>query len=228
MNSPTFANPAWQTLVGDHATLSEGDAIARRYRRAITQIGAMAEDTPAAYAALARITDRGEILYLATPGRTPLPAGWTLEAEKPMRQMHLTQPAEVAPDHPAVRELGPADSAAMVALAELTQPGPFGPEAWRMGRYLGLFENGRLVAMAGQRYAFTGFREISAVCTHPDWQRRGLARMLMSRLVRAIQDEGRMPFLHVLAENHRACALYERTGFVTQCELWARIVRRTA
>ncbi len=77
----------------------------------------------------------------------------------------------------------------MVALAELTKPGPFGTRTRELGEYLGIRKTKRLVAMAGERLHLPGYTEVSAVCTHPDFQGRGYARELMS-------------ILH--AQNHRA------------------------
>ena len=44
--------------------------------------------------------------------------------------------------------------AEMLALAELTQPGPFGMRTHEMGTYLGIRREGKLVAMAGERLEF--------------------------------------------------------------------------
>jgi predicted GNAT family acetyltransferase len=122
--------------------------------------------------------------------------------------------------------LGMADAAEMSELATLTHPGPFGPELYRLGLFVGLREQGRLVAMAGQRLRIPGYVEISGVCTHPGWQGRGLARGLMNHLAREIQRQGDTPFLHVLEENTRAVTLYTRMGFTLRKRLWVRILRR--
>jgi len=50
-----------------------------------------------------------------------------------------------------------------------------------LGRYFGVIENGRLAAMAGERMGMPGFREVSAVCTHPDFLGRGLAQKRPTR-----------------------------------------------
>jgi predicted GNAT family acetyltransferase len=124
--------------------------------------------------------------------------------------------------------LGDADVPAMLALTELTHPGPFGPLTHRLGTYIGIKIEGRLVAMAGERFVLPGYREISAVCTHPDWQGRGFARRLMARLAAAIYDSGLTPFLHVLAANHPAIALYERLGFRHRRTFTLQVLRRAA
>jgi predicted GNAT family acetyltransferase len=111
----------------------------------------------------------------------------------------------------------------MLALAALTQPGPFLPETYRMGRYYGIrSSDGRLAAMAGERLRSDGFTELSAVCTHPEFQGRGYARALVSALASQALSEGAVPFLHVKTENG-AKALYEKLGFSVR-----RSIRLTA
>ncbi|HVG42779.1 MAG TPA: GNAT family N-acetyltransferase, partial [Chitinophagaceae bacterium] len=63
----------------------------------------------------------------------------------------------------------------MMQLATLTKPGPFGPHTIDFGYYYGIFEEGKLVAMTGQRLHVAHFTEISAVCTHPDHLGKGYA-----------------------------------------------------
>ncbi len=96
----------------------------------------------------------------------------------------------------------------MVALAELTKPGPFGTRTRELGEYLGVRQSHRLVAMAGERLHLPGYTEVSAVCTHPDYQGRGYARELMSILMRRIMKRGETPILHVRQENVSAIHLY--------------------
>jgi ribosomal protein S18 acetylase RimI-like enzyme len=219
-------NPVWHCLGGPHAAFAVNHPLARRYRREVTPIGCVAQPGPAALEALATLTDPGETLYLGQDTCDPLPACWALEAEKAMPQMVLNRPAETPAPGILPVVLGPADVPAMCALAELTHPGPFGPEMIRLGRFLGVMENGRLLAMAGQRFRVPGFIEISGVCTHPEAQGRGYARALMNHLAREIQAQGQSPFLHVIAENTRAAGLYTRMGFVARKRLWVRVVRR--
>jgi predicted GNAT family acetyltransferase len=101
----------------------------------------------------------------------------------------------------------------MMALTELTKPGPFNERTHQMGEYFGIRCDGKLVAMAGERLRVPGYTEISAICTHPDRLGKGHAAALTSLLIHRIIDRGERPFLHVRAENTRAVALYERLGF---------------
>jgi predicted GNAT family acetyltransferase len=101
----------------------------------------------------------------------------------------------------------------MLELIRLTEPGPFKERANELGKFYGVRQDGKLVAMAGERIRLTGFTEISAVCTHPDFQRRGLARGLMHRISREILARDEIPFLHVFAGNSNAICAYETLGF---------------
>jgi predicted GNAT family acetyltransferase len=82
-----------------------------------------------------------------------------------------------------------------------------------LGRYFGIYQEGRLAAMIGERLGMDGYQEISAVCTHPDYNGRGYARQLLAWLSNDTLDHGRMPFLHVSHENQRAKHLYEQNGY---------------
>jgi predicted GNAT family acetyltransferase len=82
------------------------------------------------------------------------------------------------------------------------------------------------VAMAGERFRAEPLVEISAVCTHPDHQGRGLARRLIERLLRTQRALGQTPFLHVMQHNTAAVRLYERMGFVTRQALAVRVIAR--
>lgn len=106
--------------------------------------------------------------------------------------------------------------------------GPFGPRTMELGACFGCFEGDRLVALAGERMHAGSFREVSGVCTHPDFQRRGLARRLMMKLVRQQLQRNEMPFLRVMRENQGARALCERTGFRNYAETVVRVVSPTA
>lgn len=114
----------------------------------------------------------------------------------------------------------------MLALAQLTKPGPFGLRTRELGTYIGIRQNGQLVAMAGERLRVPGFTEISAVCTHPDHLGRGYAATLMTELMHRIRSRGEVPFLHVREDNTRAIPIYERLGFRKRVLLHFAVVRK--
>lgn len=175
--------------------------------------------------------DWADMAALAGPGhtvglrdcRTPIPTGW-----QHVETFDLVQYSgeDVRPQSDAAAMvLGADDVAEMTALVELTKPGPFLPRTIEMGRYLGIRDDdGRLLAMAGQRLRLPGWVEISAVCTHPDARGRGLARRLIAAVAQETVDGGDTPFLHTTADNP-ARRLYEAMGFVLRSTVDLEIVR---
>jgi predicted GNAT family acetyltransferase len=114
----------------------------------------------------------------------------------------------------------------MVELAALTRPGPFLARTHTLGRFVGIRQSGRLVAMAGERFKLDGITEVSGVCTHPDWRGRGYAGLLSRIVATRIADRGEIPILHAFATNTAAIRLYGELGFVLRERLQGAIFTR--
>src|SRR5438270_805860 len=71
-----------------------------------------------------------------------------------------------------VTPLGEADSQEMVELGALTNPGPIGLRTHEIGDFIGVREDGRLIAMAGERMRFPGYSEVSDLPWLPDLRYR--------------------------------------------------------
>lgn len=152
-------------------------------------------------------------------------AGWQLKGPVLLAQMVcLTRMAEI--DGPAIIQLSDAHRADVLALAARVYPHYFRQRTMALGRYFGIYEDGRLAAMIGERMGMDDWQEISAVCTHPDFNGRGLARRLLAWLSNDVLDRGRTPFLHVSTENHRAKRLYEQGGYRDRCQIPFWTLRR--
>ncbi|MFT7649713.1 MAG: putative GNAT family acetyltransferase [Candidatus Poriferisodalaceae bacterium] len=106
-------------------------------------------------------------------------------------------------------ELTSADADEMVAITDLTEPGPFLRRTIEIGGYVGLRRDGQLVAMAGQHLR----GEVSAVCTHPSAQRLGLGAYATLKVAEAIRARGGEAVLHVRETNETAHRLHQRIGF---------------
>ena len=122
----------------------------------------------------------------------------------------------------------PPDIAPFVAdahgLTALMYPHYFRARTMALGRYFGIYlpdatGRTRLAAMIGERLGGAGYREQSAICTHPEFTGLGLARRLTAWLANRLQDQGLQPLLHVSHGNLRARALYRGMGFRTRRDL---------
>jgi predicted GNAT family acetyltransferase len=141
-----------------------------------------------------------------------------------MFKMIWEGPLPAVDEAPDAIPLGPEHAALAVELATLTKPGPFDRRTIELGEYFGYFDGRRLIAMAGERMHAGRLREISGVCTHPDYRGRGLARALMVKLIRREMLRGEQPFLHVMRENSVARPIYRRMGFREYLESVVRVV----
>jgi ribosomal protein S18 acetylase RimI-like enzyme len=226
-------NPIWQALTTSQAHLAKAGKLARRFPNDIASLGGFLEPVQDAYDSLAAILDDVNAIGLVFDSPQHPPADWTVIAGAPLLQM-ICENGEIAAASSSqstsweILELNPADAPEMMALAQLTKPGPFGLRTRELGTYLGIRHEGRLIAMAGERLRVPGFTEISAVCTHPDHLGRGHAAALMTALMERIQGRGEVPFLHVREDNTRAIALYERLGFRRRVLLHFAVVQKPA
>lgn len=213
MTGHVLDRPVWHSLVGAHAHLARTHGIAAAYDPAVSPFAGTAEDGDAAWADLRTLLGGKGALLPGSP--FPLPADVRVPFRAPVRQM-VAAGWRPEPD-PEALELGPADAAEMHDLATRTKPGPFELRTPELGRYVGYRVDGRLVAMAGERFRPLGYTEVSAVCTDPDFRGRGYAERAMRTIGAGIVARGEIPFLHVATDNP-AISIYERLGFVTRLE----------
>jgi ribosomal protein S18 acetylase RimI-like enzyme len=215
----------WHSLSGPHAHWSTGTDAARRYAPGFSPLLGFADVLHPDFAALESFCSPKESFYCdGWSGITP--QGWCIDSESTMYKMlwHGTPPThDEARD--AIR-LGNEHVTQALALTALTKPGPFGPRTLELGEYFGYFDGTQLVAMAGERMYAGRFREISGVCTHPDFQGAGLARRLMRKLIYRQLQRQEIPFLHVMRHNTSAHNLYTRLGFHNYLESVIRVVSR--
>ncbi len=207
-------NIVWHALTGAHSHFAVGEGASRRYAPGFSPIIGFADIANPDFAAISPYCEPGE-RFFTDAWSGPVPAGWEMELESTMDKMVWKG---AVPPHDATLSavpLGPEHAAQALELATLTRPGPFGIRTIELGDYFGVFEGPRLVAMAGERMQAGPWREISGVCTHPDFQGRGLARRLMLKLIRHQMLRGQSTFLHVVSTNTAARDLYRSMGFET-------------
>ncbi len=221
----TLDRPAWNALNGPHAGLAEGGALARRYRPDIIPFAAARDDSEASLAALAALPRPDQTMVLVERHVPAVPPGFAAALSAKVTQMMLTlAPAPVADER--IEPLTENDAAEMLALAQLTEPGPFTLKAQALGTFYGIRIGGRLAAMAGERMKPAGFAEVSGVCSHPDFRGRGLARLLSIFVTHRILARGETPFLHAWEHNAPAITLYGTIGFAVRATMELVAVRR--
>ena len=218
--------PVWSALTGPLAPLAirreQGEGVAVRLDPDIGVFVAAADDSRDSRALLTALSRDYPGAGLVEPEGTPIEAvrpDGPVVLRAPCVQMTaaaLTAAPEVDLD---ILTLGETDADEMLALATLTKPGPFRRGTLRLGGFIGVRRDGRLIAMAGERMKVDGFTELSGVCTHPDFRGQGLAGALSRIVVARILARGEQAFLHAYAEHAATIAFYEGLGFRTRARM---------
>ena len=207
-------DPAWGSLTGVHAALALRSGRAARYPADVSPFAGVAAPDDGALHDLTQLVPEGDYVVLFEGAGVLADSRWQTVQRIEAIQMVCEQ--RVTPPDREPTLLSVADVPDMLALVELTHPGPFGPRTLELGRYLGFRDGRRLVAMGGERLQPAGHVEVSGVCTAPDARGRGLAEAVVRALASQMQARGELPFLHVQAGSASAAtatALYARLGF---------------
>jgi len=223
-------NPVWSSLTNAHARFARRTMLAARYPAEVAPfvaidgnaidgdaidrdaIGADAVGLSAeASAQLGQLVDPGEPVLFVGPA-PPLSRGWRIEPMVHIAQM-VCDRRIAAIDGPRVIALTSEHTADVLDLTARVYPHYFRPRTVELGRYFGIYDGGKLAAMAGERMRFEGHVELSAICTDPAYLGLGYAQRLVAMLTNDILDGGRVPFLHVSHANARAKGLYEHMGY---------------
>ncbi len=210
-----FANPVWNALHSTHSHLAMTSGLACKYPADVAPFSALEQNTPAALGDLLSLLEPNEITYVVDPA-PPAINGLRVEPGPVCLQMSFPADALL----PAMRagivieQLTCADAQAMVGLTNIAYPGYFRPKTCLMGNYYGVWQDGVLVAMAGERLCPFPFKEISGVCTHPEHRGNGYGAALMTQLLHDHRRTGALSTLWVVVSNRQAIDLYARIGFV--------------
>jgi ribosomal protein S18 acetylase RimI-like enzyme len=232
-------NAVWTALTTKQAQHAHTSALARRFQPEMTLLGALAANTAMAFDSLAQLIQRDPVTLYFTTAPPKLAAGWEVVRAVELHQMvqetkepasstpNETTPNDGAESKPEVIELTAADVPEMSVVYAATRPGrTLCPKIQKLGQFLGVREEGKLVAMGGLRLHLAGYREITTVATLPGHEGRGYATAIVRALVERIRLRGERPFLTVRTDNTRAIEIYRRLGFKERTVLYSQTIRR--
>ena len=208
-------NPFFSALSTLHRDIALGQGGVLRYPADVAPFLGLEHAQAAVADAFTTLVPPGDTALLLGVAPAAVPEGWCVRPLETLMQMACDRVLPVR-DGPGIIELGEAHRADVLALTALVYPHYFRPRTMSLGRYFGMYVQGRLAAIAGERLGAPGWREISAICTHPDFLGRGHARRLTAFLGNDTLRRGDIPFLHVSPANTRALGLYEAMGYRLQ------------
>lgn len=216
--------PIWNALKLNQSRHAIACGAAVRFDPAIGQFAAIPDTLPESLEALGQLVRECGQVILFEPADLPPVPGTEVVVQAPIVQMIAERQIPPAKTSFDIQPLTDADAPEMLALATLTQPGPFFARTHELGDFVGVREDGVLIAMAGERMRTGPFAEVSGVCTLPEYRGRGLAGALTCHIAGAMQARGETPFLHAWASNTGAIGLYETLGFVLRAELTVSVL----
>ncbi|MBU8975250.1 MULTISPECIES: GNAT family N-acetyltransferase [unclassified Lysobacter] len=224
MTGHILDNPIWEALRSRHRGIALAQGEVMRYPAHIAPFLGVPREGVEAREALEALLAPGETALLLD--RLPrVPEGFEAKKLAMLAQMVCTRPMDEV-DGPQIIELGEAHREDVLALTALVYPHYFRPYTMQLGRYFGIYQDGQLAAIIGERMGMDDWQEISAVCTHPEFLGRSYARRLLAMLSNDNLARGRTPFLHVANENARAKELYARGGYEQRCDIAFWSLRR--
>jgi ribosomal protein S18 acetylase RimI-like enzyme len=218
-------NPIWSALTTHQAGVALVEGMARRFPPEMAVFGALALPLPPAWDSLARLAPAPVGLYTAAP--LQLPPRWKVTRHIELLQMAQEDggAAAMSVAAPEIIELKESDLPEMSVLYAATRPGrSICRRIQKLGIFLGIRSEGKLVAMGGLRLHLPGYREITTVATMPGFEGRGYATALVAALARVIRERKERPYLTVGTGNARAIEIYKRLGFRERTRLHSTTV----
>ncbi|NOT51090.1 MAG: GNAT family N-acetyltransferase [Chitinophagaceae bacterium] len=222
-------NMIWNAITTGNKDIAVLNGDVGRYRADIAPFGAMKECDEINFQKLYDLIPPGEKVGISSLKKIQYDESkWSLLKHYPCCQMIYEYPVDtyVTKNSHLIVPLTDEHIPQMLELTALTKPGPFLQRTIEFGNYFGIFIDGRLAAMSGQRMHPVPYMEVSAVCTHPDFRGHGYAKAIMLHVMKLILDNSFIPFLHVLNTNVTAIGLYESIGFRTRAEINIDMLKR--
>jgi ribosomal protein S18 acetylase RimI-like enzyme len=217
-------NPAWHALISGNSNLAYGTDRVKFFDKDVAPFVGFNENSAESFDELYHLIIHDGLVMFISSKPVTIPGKWKMLRHIPCLQMVYDGSIAQVDDH--LTTLTNDHIPQMMELTQLTKPGPFLSRTIEFGHYQGMFENKKLVAMAGQRMAPLPYVEVSAVCTHPDHLSKGFAKRLLLSQVNQIIKQGNIPFLHVRDDNYRAINVYKNLGFSTRTDMHFYMLRK--
>ena len=219
-------NPIYEALNTEDSNLNRGDKVVAYFDEAVSPFVAMQnwDEMSQQYALNELPENRSWSVMIAKP--IIFLEEFEIIFSIPLYQMICTNLLSYSDIDLQVQSLNDFHIPEMLTLTALTKPGPFLDRTIDFGNYIGLFEEDKLIAMAGERMHLEEYTEISAVCTDPNHLGKGYGRQLVSVLANQIKQKGKTPFLHVRYDNLRAIEMYKKLGFEIRSEMFFAVFKK--
>ncbi len=219
-------NPAWFALTEKHQPFAIGTAEIKKYQRYVAPWIGYVSSNPGIMKELDPFIESGESFYVFD--KLPeLPVNYIHETTVHCLQMICEEPIKADTENAVIKKIEEAEADELEALINLVQPGYYSPGSKLMGEYYGIWQEGQLVAAAGERICLAEFTEVSGVVTHPDFTGRKYAQQLVAHVTNKNLSAGLVPYLHVADTNERAIKLYEYLGFSLRRKIEVYKIKKT-
>ena len=205
-------NPVWYSLKETHEKYAVEFNGVQFYNPDVCTFGSFLDETKTAKASNNYLKTSDKFFFVSE-NQTPIIDGTSVYLEKKTDgcQMVLNKLQDVLITEEIVL-LDKTYIDEIYDLIWLVMPGYYKKRTFELGKYFGVFKNGKLVSIAGQRMQTNHFIEVSAVVTHPNYTGKGLAKQLVFYVTKEILKENKTPILHTNKGNF-AISIYEKLGY---------------
>ncbi len=215
-------NPVWYSLTNMHSDYCIEYNGVKFYHPDFTPFGAFIhiEDTTKALLKHSELLDE----FFIVGDKPKLPSSFNIKKYVGL-QMIIYKEINI-PISEKIIELNETHHDDLMTLIKLVYPHFFKKQTPLLGRYFGIYNNGDLVAVTGERMQTKNFTEISAVVTHPEHTGNGYAKQLVTYTAKKIFEKEKIPFLHVDQNNTGPIQLYKKLGFKLRREMQYWLISR--
>jgi ribosomal protein S18 acetylase RimI-like enzyme len=221
----TLANPVWQALNTVQQHMNAGNEQLAYFAPEVAPFVGMPEWTEPSLQLFESTLPTARRFSLMQEESVTIPTSMLVHFAAPLYQMICVDFQPAFQGHTLV-PLTEEHLPQMLELTALTKPGPFFAQTIQFGGYVGVFDGDQLIAMGGERLKVPGYTEVSAICTHPDYRGRQLARHILSHVSQQIIHRGEVPFLHSLTTNEPALKVYQQLGYRPNRHIYYAIVEK--